>query len=311
MWRDFDPRPQEPERPDLSRGGRGGGERTVRPPTRQCEPRDVFARDLELPREDARVPVRDRDRTFELRGSEVRMMSTVGAFRVVPAADLLDHSGRSADPRQGDLRHLRESGLVRTVPHVIGRQRTVVVTLTDRGQALLEANRSPDRHERDQTFYAGVAKPRELAHDAQLYRAYLDAAERVRAEGGTVQRVVLDYELKREYQQFRAGLDRERRRAERDAEPDDSAIAAWARDHDLPMDDGHVQFPDVRIEYERPGGIRDVEDVEVMTPHYRGALAAAKGRSGFSCYRVSTGIGGRGGGGRGGLDPRLAEEFLR
>ena len=32
-----------------------------------------------------------------------------------------------------------------------------------------------------------------------------------------------------------------------------------------------------------------VEDIEVVTPHYRGAHAAAKGRTGFTRYRVSTG----------------------
>ena len=76
------------------------------------------------------------------------------------------------------------------------------------------------------------------------------------------------------------------------------------------MEDGHVQFPDVRIEYERPDGRREVEDVEVITPHYRGALAAAKARSGFTCFRVSTNVGGRGGGGGRVPDPRWAEEFL-
>jgi hypothetical protein len=90
-------------------------------------------------------------------------------------------------------------------------------------------------------------------------------------------------------------------------------IDEWARDHDLPVLDGHVQFPDVRIEFEREEGRREVENVEVVTPHYRGALAAAKARSGFTCYHS----GGRGriGGGHsrsGGrpFDPRVAEGLL-
>jgi hypothetical protein len=53
--------------------------------------------------------------------------------------------------------------------------------------------------------------------------------------------------------------------------------------------------------------------VEVMTPHYRGAHASAKARSGFTRFRsggnrVGGGVS-RGGGGRG-PDPHLAEEFL-
>ena len=56
-----------------------------------------------------------------------------------------------------------------------------------------------------------------------------------------------------------------------------------------------------------------VENIEVVTPHYRGAHAAAKVRSGFTRYRASgarlgglrtTGRSGRG------VDPRLAEELL-
>lgn len=44
--------------------------------------------------------------------------------------------------------------------------------------------------------------PRELMHDAQVYRAYLKDAERLREDGAFIRRVVLDHELKREYQQF-------------------------------------------------------------------------------------------------------------
>ncbi len=73
-----------------------------------------------------------------------------------------------------------------------------------------------------------------------------------------------------------------------------------------------MQFPDVRIEYERPDGRRDVEDVEVTTLHYRGAHAAGKVAAGFTRFRGSTSrVGGGGRGGRGSsFDPHLAEEFL-
>ena len=84
--------------------------------SRQRDPRDVFMRDLNLPRGREREIVYDpRDREYTLRGSETRTLSTVGAFRVVSARDLRDHLDRAADPRQGDLRHLREQGLIATV----------------------------------------------------------------------------------------------------------------------------------------------------------------------------------------------------
>lgn len=307
MWRDYDPRPDEPERPDLSRGGRGAAEHRS---SASADPRDVFSRSLDLPRGASRRRVRDRDQSFELRASEVRILATTGAFRVVPARDLLDHREKPADARNGDLRRLRESGLVHTMPYVVGREKTVLVTLSERGRDLLESHRSRESREPRQEFYAGIVKRRELAHDAQLYRAYLDASERLQARGGTVRRAVLDYELKRDYQRFLGDLNRARRRGQRDADSFDREVAEWAKRRDLPVVDGHVHFPDVRIEYERPDGERKVEDVEVVTPHYRGAYAAAKGRTGFRCYRIDTGVGGRGGRGGRTPDPRIMEEFL-
>lgn len=307
MWRDYDPRPHELEREDPSRGSRAYSEE--RSPT-QTDPRDVFSRDLNLPRSPSRRPVRVQDDTYDLRASEVRILATTGAFRVVPASDLRDHHGRPADARDGDLRHLRELGLVHTIPHVSEHRKTALVTLTEQGRHLLESHRHRESEEPRQEFYAGLVKPRELGHDAQLYKAYVDAAERLPDRGAEVRRVVLDYELKRDYQRFLHDLNRERRRDQRDREAIDREVAEWARQHDLPVIDGHVHFPDVRIEYERPDGRRAVEDLEVVTPHYRGAYAAAKARTGFRTYRASSGIGGRAGRGRRGFDPRLAEEFL-
>src|SRR5262249_40874390 len=181
---------------------------------------------------------------------------------------------------------------------------------TERGRELLERHRSARGNAPRQEFYAGVLKPRELAHDAQLYRAYLHAAERLGRACSTVRRVALDYELKRDYQRFLRDLHRDRRRAERDTDETARDVAEWAARRDLPVVDGHVHFPDVRIEYERPDGERKVEDVEVVTPHYRGAYAAAKGRTGFRCYRIDTGVGGRSGRSGRSPDPRIVEEFL-
>lgn len=308
MWRDMDPRPHEPERPDPSRGARASSE-SREPASRDV--REVFSRDLDLPRGGTRRAVLDRDRTFALRASEVRILATAGAFRVVPAADLRDHRDQPADPRMSDLRRLREAGLVRTVPYVVRGRKTSLVTLTEQGRHLLEAHRNRDAEEPRQSFYAGIVKPRELSHDIQLYSAYLDAAERLREGGASIRRVALDYELKGSYQRFLRDLNRERRRGERETESFEREVAEWARANDLPVIDGQVHFPDVRIEYDRPDGRRDVEDVEVVTPHYRGAYAAAKARTGFTTYRAVTGLGGRRGGGGRGLDARLAEEFLR
>ena len=254
-----------------------------------------------------------RDQSFELRGSESRTLATVGAFRVVSVGDLRDHLDRPADPRAGDLRHLRESGLVRSV--TMDGHRDRVVTLTEKGRDLLESRRRTGGEEPRQAFHAGVRKPRELEHDTQQYRAYVRAAERLTSRGARLRRVLLDYELKREYQRFLQK--RNRHRADSDGRPDREAheIATWALQHDLPYFDEHVHFPDVRIEYEDLDGRSRYEDIEVTTVHYRGADAAAAARSGFSRYRSGSaclsarGGTGRGrGGGRGGRG--LAEELL-
>src|SRR5690606_3906170 len=117
--------------------------------------------------------------------------------------------------------------------------------------------------------------------------------------------------LKSEYQRWLH--ERDKNRDDYDGHPDRTPdeIREWAYEHDLPYFDDEVHFPDVRIEYQEPDGRWEREDIEVMTPHYRGAHGASVARSGFSCYRgVSLRVSGRSGG-RGGPHPRLAEEFLR
>lgn len=263
------------------------------------DPRDVFSRDLDLPRGHERELVRGRDRDYRLNGSDTRTLSTVGAFRVVSECDLRDPRDRSHNVRDRDFRHLEKQGLIQRVP-VNDKERGVA--LTDRGRAFLERHRGRDTG-RGQQFYSGADRPRERSHDAQFYRAYLEAAERLHDQGARIERVQLDRELKREYQRFL----QERNRGDHDSDgkPDrsDAEIAVWAREHNLPYFDDQVHFPDVRIEYEDANGDVRFEDIEVVTEHYRGAHAAAAARCGFSMH-VSRGAGG------GAFDPRVAEDFV-
>ena len=283
--------------------------------SQSADPRDVFTRDLDLPRGMEREHVYVHGEEYRLRGSEVRALATIGTFRVVPANDLRDDGGRGGDVRHGDLERLRSAGLIETVaPFDRGdrSERTVLVSLTQRGRDVLESHRSRGSGS-GQAFYAGIVKERELSHDAQLHRAYLRAAERLEKNGARIHRVVLDYELKRDYQRFLQ--DRNRGRSDSDGRPTKSQteIREWAREHDLAGVDGHVQFPDFRIEYEHPDGRRDVEDVEVTTLHYRGAHAASKVAAGFTRFRGSTSRVGGSGNARGGepFDPHAAEELLK
>jgi DNA-binding MarR family transcriptional regulator len=275
---------------------------------------EVFTRGLDLPNglQRERVYVHAHDADYYLRGSEVRALATIGAFRVVSSDDLHDDRGRRGDIHHGDLARLKQAGLIRVAaPFDRGGSRGSIVTLTERGRETLESHRAHDSEVR-QTFYAGAVKTRELSHDAQVYRAYLRVEARLRADGARVHRVVLDYELKREYQTFLQ--ERNRGRSDSDGRPDRSPdeIRAWADEHGLPVVDGHLQFPDLRVEYERADGRSGVEDVEVTTLHYRGQHAAGKVAAGFTRFRAgSARVGGsKARAGAAPFDPDVAGEVL-
>jgi hypothetical protein len=146
-----------------------------------------------------------------------------------------------------------------------------------------------------------------MDHDSNLYSTFRQEEACLRDEHPDVEirRVMLEHDLKREYQEFLQ--DHNRNRPDSDGRPgrDETEIRDWARDHDLPYFDDHVHFPDYRIEYEVDG--RELhQDVELFTPHYRGAHAASRGKTGFRIYFVAS----RGHGGRSGPRPRGMEEFL-
>jgi DNA-binding MarR family transcriptional regulator len=262
---------------------------------RALDPRDALVRDIELPRGPDRERVHDRGRDYSLNGSDSRTLATIGAFRVVSERDL-------RDPREaGDnLRSLERQGLIQRVPL---NERGRAATLTQDGRGLVERHQSGRADDR-QTFYAGADRARERTHDAQVYRAYLKAAERLQASEARILRVQLDRELKREYQRFL----QERNRGNRDGDgrPDRTPeeVQEWAREHGLPYFDGHVHFPDVRVEYQDVNGDVRWEDVEVTTEHYRGAHGAAAARSGFSIHSSS------GTRSSAPFDPDVAEEYL-
>jgi DNA-binding MarR family transcriptional regulator len=309
---DVEPRAAERVRPDQGRG-RAEGESQLEVGEASEQARDVFSRHLDLPRGTARERVRVNTRHYELSGDDVRTLATVGSFRVVPAKELRDSNSRTPTRPSRNLERLRDEGLVKTIPYLVGRDRTTLVTLTERGRAVLEVRRRSASGEPRQAFYAGISKPRELAHDARVHAAYLRASERLVERGASIRRVVLEEELKADYQRFLQRGNRGRRDGGGMPESNREAIERWARERELPYQDGHVEFPDARIEYEDRDGRQRMEDLEVVTPHYRGAHAAAKARAGFTQYRANGArVGGVSGSGRSGraVDPRLAEELL-
>ena len=286
---DFDPRDYADERDREheaiydSRWGEDVRERDERErelDPRDRDPRDPFVHGLDLPHGLERELVHDeREHLYELNGEDSRMLATIGAFRVVAERDLDAVRDAYADPRDATLDHLRDEGLIRFV-QTDGNERAAV--LTDRGWDVLDAHRR-DRDDGDQEFHAGLGRSRELKHDAQLFRAYLAVEKRLRDEGAEIERVVLERDLRRGYQEFLQEHNRDHPDSDGRPDRDQGEIEDWAREHDLPYFDDRVHLPDFRVEYDLDGRDRH-EDVEVLTAHYRGAHAASRTQAGFTCF---------------------------
>jgi hypothetical protein len=114
-----------------------------------------------------------------------------------------------------------------------------------------------------------------------LYRLYQAEADRIESEGGRVSRIVLDYELKRDYQTF---LNRPDRPEDADRVDDMEAFAAMSG---LPIVDDHLELPDLRIEFETADGRLEHRDVELVTEHYSRGQLAGKTAAGFALYRAA------------------------
>jgi hypothetical protein len=224
-----------------------------------------------------RLRYRDRDRAYSLRPSEIRTLSDVGKFRVVAVKDLVN-LGYSGDHRgmDGDLRNLMRQGLLqRGGTSALKKESQQVLTLTKRGQRFLHRqNLVPN----DQAVYSGLTKPREANHDAALYRLYKKAAQEIERNGGKVLRVQLDYELKKNLYQKLGKTQTE------DAHKNQQSKVAFAEEFHLPVVNGRVAFPDVRIEYANEEMEISRMDLELATGNYHASHLAEKALAGFQIY---------------------------
>lgn len=235
-----------------------------------------------------------RPRTERTRGSSkaiseryVNLLAEIGRFRIIRATDLrqafFDGSERNLSEA---LARLRASGLIED--HVIRRRNgqngpsaiTVrVVALTKAGKRVA-ASRS--KHVLEQRHYAGLVKPREAWHDSNLYPLFRAHTAKLALSGNRVRRVVLDFELKREYL-------RELRRRERQSPgaSEDQLKREAAAQSGLSVIDGKIQFPDLRLECENSPGQRSRVDLELATADYRQGELTAKARVGFTLYAAA------------------------
>jgi len=195
------------------------------------DPRDGLMRDLDLPRGDDRELVVDRDRVYELDGEDSRALATVGAFRVVPENDLeLPHD---------TLENLHDQRLVEVVD--LGDSERGL-TLTTEGRDLLESHSLERDREPSQMFYAGVSRSREIDHDSNLYATFRQEEARLRDEHPEleIRCVILEQDLKREYQEFLQEPNRDRPDSDGRPGRDGDEVRDWAREHDLPYFDDQV-----------------------------------------------------------------------
>lgn len=260
--------------------GRGGSSRRKQGDSRNSDVR----RQRELPPYgNRRTAVARGDRTYRLRQTELRALQEIGTFRAVTEQDFLKYRyAGDATRMDQDLRSLARQGLVerRQVAMRKGGEVCSAVALTVEGKRLAEEQSAVDSEKR-QKFHADFVKPSELAHDLALYRVYQAERERIEAEGGAVDRVVLDYELKREVYSTLGG--QEASGDERFAELQQQA----AERHSLRVVDGKIPLPDLRIEYRDAAGASARVDVELTTEHYKSGQIAAKTQAGFSIYSLA------------------------
>lgn len=233
-----------------------------------------------------RREVHRRDRTYRLRDSEIQTLTEVGRFRTVDTADL-QHHRYNGDRRRAsaDLESLQGQGLVEThrIRTVNGGRLDVVVLSDEARDLAARFDQAPE-----QRHYSGLVKPREVEHDAAIYRMFQPEAEKICAEGGEIIRVVLDHELKSKV--FGA---LEKKRQEDSAGGDFEQLQAQtASANGLQVVDDKIPLPDLQIEFRTADGDLSRVNLEQTTENYKGSQIAAKASAGFKLYALGDSSGG-------------------
>ena len=298
--------------PELARPHRAPATAPSRPPDPRQRSATLPDRSFRLPRGPHRETVQRRGRSYRLRGTESHILAAAGLFRVVFERDLRETTYRD-DPTglAQDVRHLMRQGLLERHTVAAGHRghAVAVLNLTRDGQRLLKCHRSvgvETRREPVPAVASGWRKVAEVVHDASLFRVYQVEAARIEVDGGVVRGVVLGDELKR--QCYAATHDAGAPGADHRA-----ALVQSAARLELPVVAGHVEFPDLRLEYETAAGERTRVDLELVTDAYRPGQMAAKQAAGFTLYSAggSAAHGIASLGGQTGLAPRSAASHDR
>ncbi len=177
-------------------------------------------------------------------------MKDIGTFRTVDVRDLARFVYAGDEARlKHDLESLRAQGMVEEKTLFRAhRSARKLVSLTAEGQRIV---RKASGLQEDQRIYHGFVKPKELDHDADLYKVYQKAAEEIRERGGKPTRVRLDFELKE-------SINRAKEAA------------------------GHL--PDIQVEYETRDGEVERQNLELLSRNYREEGIRGKAAAGFKIY---------------------------
>ncbi len=154
---------------------------------------DAVERVVETPARGTRA----RDRESGLSVEQRATLREIGMFRAIETRDLVRHRyGGRRDDFEADFRVLKAAGLVERagVEHPKSGRIYSVVALTKAGE---RAARRLAGGGSGQRFYSGFVKPAEVRHDVGIYRMYQRERAAIEAGGGTIRRVVTDFEIKR------------------------------------------------------------------------------------------------------------------
>ena len=324
--RDVDPRQPAPDRAAVKRShAQQSGEdgrirqramerskqsRNRRRNPRQLDPRTGHRREL------GRTRHKGRDMTERTHAC----LREVGLYRCASHRDLVEahFSGNRFAAAKGLERLVRSGAMQKHQVRGPKGGAFTVYTLTKAGAALAQRLAVKRGLDPEQRAWAGMVKPREAAHDADVAKACRKEIEALTARGARLRRILIDAELK--------GILAKRSEAARvkkGKEEADRARRKAAHELHLPCDEqGHVQIPDAQIQYVDESGNIGRVNVEVTSDKYMPASIQAKSAAGFSMHgdgkggqaaNTRTGLsspgdgGGRRGGGRSSRDPASVE----
>jgi hypothetical protein len=234
---------------------------------------------VQVPRE-RRVQHQYRDQTYSLRSSEMQAMIDIGRFRTVDVRDLARfvYGGDESHTRR-DLGNLRRQGLIeeKTLFRT-HRSARKMVTLTEQGHRIVwQASGLPE----GQRIYHGFVRPKDLDHDADLYKVYQKAVLEIQEKGAKPLRVRLDFELLE-------SINRVIKASERLSHEERAIrLRAIAEENGLTLKGATIHLPDIQVEYETRDGNVERENLELVSKKYGVDGIRGKAAAGFKMYARS------------------------